>query len=119
MQLQITYYYGIYGNTVLVPASVQQFVSVLVPQQNTGLVIVSCVIGLHLILVAAGISLFRSFTCYSRLGNAWQSVIQVYSPATEEIYAKGLGMSDTEIERLTRNISGGYGGQGHRRKSIF
>jgi hypothetical protein len=111
MQLQITYYYGIYASDLLVPANVQQFVSVLVPQQNTGLIIVSCVIGLHLILVIGNIVLFRCFTSYSRLGNAWQSVIQVFSPATEEIYAKGLGMSDTEIEKLTRGIAGGYGQQ--------
>jgi hypothetical protein len=82
------------------PATIQSFVSVLVPATNRGLIAVTMVLSLHLILVFIAVVWFKSWTQYSMLGNSWQSVSQTYSYATESIYEVAPHLTDSEIGRM-------------------
>ena len=96
---QIAYYDDASEFNADAPATLQSFVSVLIPSQFLGLAAVTSTLIVHLILVAGAILQFRSWTQFSMLRNSWQSTAQTVTPTTEPIINVASGLSDSEIER--------------------
>ncbi|KAI1735600.1 hypothetical protein F4680DRAFT_469950 [Xylaria scruposa] len=89
------------------------FVNVSYPQSNKGLIaVISLVVG-HWIVCFLVLYLFLSTSNFSRLGNSWANVAQVYGSATKDIIKNGTFASDGEVKELLRRE-----GQGRRRVII-
>ncbi|KAI0554152.1 hypothetical protein F4679DRAFT_527341 [Xylaria curta] len=89
------------------------FVNVSYPQSNKGLMaVISLVVG-HWIICFYVLYLFLSTSNFSRLGNAWANVAQIYSSVTKDIIKNGTFASDREVKELIRRE-----GQGRRRITI-
>ena len=97
---QVGYYGDLSEFGTVAPSTMQSFVSVQVPSGFTGLIIVTSVLMVHLVLVAASVILFQTRTRYSMLGNSWQAAAQTYSPETAGIHANSSTLSDTEVEKI-------------------
>jgi hypothetical protein len=82
----------------IAPADMRSFVRVLMPQEFNGLIAVTSVTCVHLLLTIAVLCQFLCWTRYSTLGNAWQTVTQVYSSDTERIFDLPSVVSDREVE---------------------
>jgi hypothetical protein len=104
--LQMAYYNNIDEFNAVAPAQLQSFVQVLSPRSLTGLIVVTCVLCVHFILIFAAIGQFLYRTQYSMLGNAWQTVMQLCAPDTEPIFAMPSVISDSEVEKLSASNAG-------------
>jgi hypothetical protein len=101
--LQMAYYNNIVEFDTVAPAQLQSFVQVLSPRSLTGLIVVTCILCLHFFLIVAAIGQFLYRTQYSMLGNAWQTVMQLYAPDTEPIFAMPSVISDSEMKLSAAN----------------
>lgn len=95
----MAYYDNIFEFTYTAPANVESFVPVDLPQSFMGLIAVTAVICVHSILVVLCTIQFVLSTRYSMLGNAWQTVTQVFTPETESIFTMGGILSDEQARK--------------------
>lgn len=76
------------------------FMSASYPQSYAGLAaVISMMIG-HWLTCFYVLYLFLSTTNFSRLGNAWANVAQVYGEATKDIIEDGTVTSDREVKQI-------------------
>ncbi|KAI1417388.1 hypothetical protein F5Y13DRAFT_152690 [Hypoxylon sp. FL1857] len=81
-------------------AQVVTFEEVSYPQSWHGLVAVISLLGAHLLTCAVIIYIFLTRTRFTRLGNSWASVAQIYGAGTEDIMRNNTLVSDAEVEKL-------------------
>jgi hypothetical protein len=86
------------------------FISVTAPVKKRGLIVVSVVLGSHLVLILGIIlPLFLKQTTVSTLGNAWQAVAQVYGDKTKEMLDKAPLAVDSVVEEVVKRPEGKKG----------
>ena len=86
------------------------FIIVTAPVKKRGLIVVSAVLGVHLILILGIIlPLFLKQTTVSTLGNAWQAVAQVYGEKTKEMLEKAPLAVDSVVEVAVKRPEGEKG----------
>ncbi|KAI8722247.1 hypothetical protein NCS52_00368200 [Fusarium sp. LHS14.1] len=84
----------------------------IIPSRWIGLVIVFCLVAVHFLLVSVTMALFISRTRGSALGNIWQAVSQMASPATRQILESTDSKRDDEVRSSVKTMgkdAGVYG----------
>ena len=81
-------------------ADIQSFVTVLTPKSYGGLAAVTALFCVHIILTMITVAMFLGRTQYSMMGQVWQTILQMKSPATDTIFSMQPTASDDEVETL-------------------
>ncbi|KAL2689617.1 hypothetical protein Neosp_003675 [[Neocosmospora] mangrovei] len=84
----------------------------IIPSRWIGLIIVFCLVAAHFLLVSITMVLFISRTRGSALGNIWQAVSQMASPATRQILESTDSKRDGEVRSSVKTMgkdAGVYG----------
>lgn len=79
--------------------STTYFEPFLFPQSFRGFSAVLIITVVHYFLVALIVATFLTFTSLSTLGDHWQTISQIISPATEEILKKNSCATDKEVRQ--------------------